>query len=390
MPQICRICEQFIVISVIICKLHTVLSLSSGAPNSITLYKDKDFKGTPCEIQVEGCKAMCPGMERKASSMQGNAACVHFFREKNCQTYMGTWNATMGPYKNFQGTAGQDSIVSVGDCSQPIDPDYSISFYEHKNFRGKRCNIQMPSRGCKPMCPDLENRASSAFGTGVSCARMYKEPNCKGFLGILDLTGLAQPDFKDTNLQDSISSISDCSNSSISFYEHKSFRGKRCDIPVKGCQPMCPELVKLASSAQGDAQCANVYSEANCKGFLGTLRFSDGEPYDNFKYGELQDSISSIGECVKNNTVIFYEHRDFGGKRCEMQVKKSCQPMCPGLDKKVSSAQGFVDCVQIYAGANCTDPIGYLKFSEGSSNKDSRDFFYEDYQDAISSFQECL
>ncbi|CAH0747834.1 unnamed protein product, partial [Bemisia tabaci] len=159
-----------------------------------------------------------------------------------------------------------------------------------------------------------------------------------------------------------------------------------CDIPVQGCQPVCPELVKQASSAQGDAQCVNAYSEANCDGFLGTLTFSDGKPYLDFKNKVVQDSISSIGECVRNNSVIFYEHKNFGGKRCDMQVKQSCQPICPGLEKQASSAQGFIICVHVYANANCTDPLGAMKFSDKTSYLD---FSGTSFQDAISSMKAC-
>ncbi|XP_018918030.2 uncharacterized protein [Bemisia tabaci] len=234
MLQICRTCEQFTVTSVFLLRLHIVLSRSSGVPESIIFFENKDFLGDRCEIEVEGCKPMCPGMERKASSLQGNATCAHFYREENCVSYIGPWYAAVDPYEDLKWSIGQDFIVSVGDCSQPMDPINSITFYEDEDYHGKRCNIQMPSKGCQPMCPDLDKQASSAFGSEVGCVKMYNEPNCEGFLGILDLTGpVSEPDFKSTTLQDSISSIGDCSNSSISLYEHKYLGGKRCDIRVR-------------------------------------------------------------------------------------------------------------------------------------------------------------
>nr|XP_018906915.1 PREDICTED: uncharacterized protein LOC109036941 [Bemisia tabaci]XP_018906916.1 PREDICTED: uncharacterized protein LOC109036941 [Bemisia tabaci] len=196
--------EKFAPTSAVILTLY--LTLVSVSPDSITLFEDRNFEGDHCDIDVVGCKPVCPGLDRKVSSLKGNATCVNFFRGANCTMYMGSWNSSMNEIRDLKHTAGQDSMMSVGDCNQPIDPANSVSFYEDKFFGGKRCNIEV--QGCKPMCPDLENRASSA--QGAVCVKIYKEPNCTGYLGVFDFKEGAFGDFKYTTLQDTVASVSDC------------------------------------------------------------------------------------------------------------------------------------------------------------------------------------
>ncbi|CAH0388205.1 unnamed protein product [Bemisia tabaci] len=241
---------------------------------------------------------------------------------------MGSWNSTLGAIVNFRRLTAQDAIVSVGDCKQPIDPPNSISFYQHKNFGGKRCNVQV-RKGCQPICPDLDHQASSAEGD-AGCVHVYEKPNCEGYVGELTDLKVAlmafYSNFKWTTYQDKISSISDCSNRTVSFFEHKHYKGKRCDFnKVNGCQQMCPDLDKKASSVRGDISCIRGYDDANCTSFLGRIYFPRPPPYittyahrfigppNNFKNTFLQDTISSFRSCETAAGVNFPFSRPLGG-----------------------------------------------------------------------------
>ncbi|CAH0388204.1 unnamed protein product [Bemisia tabaci] len=299
--------------------------LSPVTPDSISLFRDKDFQHHRCDIEVKGCKPVCNGLKRQASSLRGNASCVHFYRRENCESYIGSWNSTMGDLSNFKKTDAQDAIVSVGDCKQPIDPPNSISFYEHAQFGGKKCNIKV-NIGCQPMCPELDNQASSADGDAV-CAKVYNEPNCKGYLGDLYNLKVSPNEYRnfkkhrDTKvLRDRISSISDCSNRTVSFFEHKHFKGKRCDLEVKGCQRMCPELDKKASSVRGEVGCVRLYKDANCTDYLDSIVVSpSGRRYRDFKYHpykhywtKINDQASSIKDCITFDSGNFVFSRPLG------------------------------------------------------------------------------
>nr|XP_018902897.1 PREDICTED: uncharacterized protein LOC109034299 [Bemisia tabaci] len=292
--------------------------LSPVTLDSISLFRDKDFHHHRCDIEVKGCKPVCHGLEREASSLRGNASCVHFYRRENCESYIGSWNSTMGDLRNFKKTDAQDAIVSVGDCKQPIDPPNSISFYEHAQFGGKKCNIKVG--GCQPMCPELDNQASSADGDAV-CAKVYNEPNCKGYLGDLydlKVSPNGYRNFKKKNFQDRISSISDCSNRSVSFFEHHNYQGKRCDLELKGCKRMCPELDKKASSVRGEVGCVRLYYDANCTDYIDWVNVSpSGGRYYNFKYRAkywpvINDQASSVKDCITTDSGNFVFSRPLG------------------------------------------------------------------------------
>ncbi|CAH0392202.1 unnamed protein product [Bemisia tabaci] len=376
--------ERFATVSSAFFILHMAVTSIAIAPNSVTLYKDRNFGGRQCEIEVQGCKPVCPGMEAKTSSIKGNAPCVNFYRRPNCTAYMGTWHSSDGDVWDWKGYPAQDSIVSVGDCKQPIFPMNSMTFYEHKNFGGRFCNI--PVSGCRPMCPELDNRASSAEGT-ATCVKLFDQANCRGFLRLLYLQDNANRNFADfISYQDKVTSIADCDNSTATFYQHKGFKGKSCEIPLTGCKPMCPDLDNQASSVDGNVFCVKAYSEPNCNGYLGII-WQDESTHSDFDGTDFQDKISSVSDCASKETVTFFEHKKYKGRRCDIQVK-GCQPMCPELDNLASSVQGSAQCIRVYDDANCTNK--FTNFTFQYHPLDSYDDFKgNDWQDKISSVSNC-
>nr|XP_018897734.1 PREDICTED: uncharacterized protein LOC109030944 isoform X3 [Bemisia tabaci] len=268
------------------------MAISPVSLQTVTLFKDKNFKHHHCDVQVQGCKPVCDELKSQASSLRGNVDCAHFYRREGCANYMGTWNLSMGPLKNFKHTDAQDSIVSVGDCKQPIGQENSVTFYEHKDYRGRSCTIQV--KGCQPMCQELVKRASSAEGN-AACLRAYRDTNCQDYAG--DLHNLKQGgfwNFKETSLQnyqDSISSISDCSNSTITFYELYYRHGKNCTIRLNGCQPMCPELHNTVKSVSGLVTCVHMYKGPNCTDFIGTVNSAY------FRFHKTTYTVASVEDC---------------------------------------------------------------------------------------------
>ncbi|CAH0392201.1 unnamed protein product, partial [Bemisia tabaci] len=375
--------EQFPTAFATVFILHFAVTSVALAPNSVTLWKNRDFGGQQCTIEVQGCQPVCPGMEAQTSSLKGTTSCVNFYRRPNCTAYMSTWHSTDGDVSNWKHTPFQDSIVSVGDCKQPVFPANTMTFYEHKRFGGRFCNI--PVSGCRPMCSELENRASSAEGT-ASCVKLFNEPNCQGYMGMLNLWKNANDNFADYTYQDSISSIADCDNNSVTFYQDWKFHGKRCTLPVRGCTQMCPELDNQASSVDGNFLCLKVYSEPNCGGYLGYVTPTD-EIHKDFYRTYLQDTISSFSDCNTNNSVTFFERREFSGKRCDIPLK-GCQRMCPELDNQASSVQADAECIRVYDDANCTSSIRVLLFYKHPYTR-YFDFDTTDMQDKISSVSDC-
>ncbi|CAH0392200.1 unnamed protein product [Bemisia tabaci] len=362
------------------------LAVTSVTPAVVTLWKDKHFSGQKCDVEVNGCKPVCPGMEGRASSLKGDAPCVNFYRRPDCKVFMRTWHSTDKEDPDFKYSSSQDSIVSVGDCKQPTEPNNTVTFFENKNYKGRYCNL--PVKGCQPMCSDLAGRASSATAT-ANCVKLFERPNCEGYVGRLDVWGDASRNFYYTNYQDRIRSISDCENNTATFYEDKQFQGKSCEIQVKGCQPMCPSLVKKASSARGNSVCTKVYSDPNCVGYLGILTM-DGRLHPDFSRAyytrtPYQDRISSISDCV-GDSVTFFEHKNFRGKQCTLKLTAGCQRMCSELDKQASSIRSGVHCVRYYFDANCTINLGHRLFGRST---EERNFKYTSLQDSISSVKNC-
>ncbi|CAH0383500.1 unnamed protein product [Bemisia tabaci] len=252
--------------------LISSLAISPVFLQSVTLFKNKNFGGPKCDIQVQGCKPVCPELKSQASSLQMTANCANFYRREGCTAYMGTWSSNMGEIKNLKHKESQDSIMSVGDCSKPI-PENTVTFYQHKHYHGKSCTLQV-NEGCQPMCPELDNLASSAEGN-AACIETYDDPNCHRYVGdLIDFKIGGYRDFEEWPkvpygfYQDKISSVKLCSmNRTATFYESTYQEGKFCTIPLnKGCQPMCPELKKEFHSMNATNSCVRTWSEPNCKG----------------------------------------------------------------------------------------------------------------------------
>nr|XP_018897576.1 PREDICTED: uncharacterized protein LOC109030850 [Bemisia tabaci] len=276
------------------------LAIAPVSLQTVTLFKDKNFGDKKCDITVKGCQPVCDGFKNKASSIQGDADCAHFYRREDCKGYMGTWYKNGPEMKDFKNTDAQDAIMSVGDCKQPI-PENTVTFYQHKNFGGQSCSLVV--NGCTRMCPDLEKQASSVEGNAV-CLKTYSDSNCNDYVGdVFDLKLGGYTNFKEfpaasfASLQDKISSVKPCSNTTVTFFELSHKRGKSCTLQLKGCQPMCPELNNRAKSISGQTTCVKMWSEPGCKGTSNNWSaFTDTSSKNAENVASFEDCVTTDGD----------------------------------------------------------------------------------------------
>nr|XP_018896284.1 PREDICTED: uncharacterized protein LOC109030001 isoform X1 [Bemisia tabaci] len=100
---------------------------STGIPdNSVALFPQKKFKGTPSIVTVKGCTPVPNTLAGKSESFISNTQCCHLYATKNCtddklilvlqKTDFGT---AYDDYDSFSDWKSFRQISAIGDCKQP-------------------------------------------------------------------------------------------------------------------------------------------------------------------------------------------------------------------------------------------------------------------------------
>ncbi|CAH0386547.1 unnamed protein product [Bemisia tabaci] len=150
---------------------------------NVVMYANKDFKDPKCDISLQGCKAICPNVAGKVTSIKpSKGACMRFFSTPDCKGGPPVYKAA---YTDKDGTGLSDLTGSIfqtakgiGDCdiSNGI-PQNSLGFFSEKHFKGKSCVV--PVSGCKALNQDLAGKSQS-FIMNSKCCTVYENKNCSG------------------------------------------------------------------------------------------------------------------------------------------------------------------------------------------------------------------